>query len=133
MSMHISINKNPNMTIYYHGTMSLPEMRYDSEYRWTCTLVYMSGSDSYTVYEVVWDTIPKEKREKAEKRIGKLCLKAWYEYEKDSHKDIIQYQDPGDEQEREYTIADFNDKNIKNIKNKQVTLNKKYIPRKKQS
>ena len=105
--MHISINKNPNMTIYYHGTMSLPEMRYDSEYRWTCTLVYMSSSDSYTVYEVVWDTIPKGKREKAEKRIGKLCLSAWNKQEKDSHKHIIQYHDPGDEQEREYTIADL--------------------------
>lgn len=108
MSMQISIDNNPNMTIYYHGTMTMPHLKYDSDYRWTCTLIYMAGKDSYTVNEVEWDRCPNyDFKDKAEKRIADLCLKLWNKKEKETHKDIIQYHDPGDEQEREYTVADL--------------------------
>ena len=152
MTMQISIEKNPSMTIYFHGIMKLPQLTYESEYRWTCTLYYMSGNDSFTVNGVTWDPPPQEEHKgKAEKRIGDLCVRLWNKQEQESHKDIIQYHDPGDEQEREYTVADldadgdipepttadeFNkihpDSNVKRYKEKRVQLNRRHFTRRTQ-
>lgn len=135
MTMQISIEKNPSMTIYFHGIMKLPQLTYESEYRWTCTLYYMSGNDSFTVNGISWDPPPKEEyKDKAEKRIGDLCLRLWNKQEQESHKDTIQYHDPGDEHdfEREYTIADFGADSIKRYKDKRVKLNRRLSTRRKQ-
>ncbi len=85
MSTHITVNDHPIITVNYYGVMHMSNKRYSTDYKWTCLLVHHTKNNSFNVEKIIWDTNDDlamdwegaSNKNKAEKRIGDLCLKAW--------------------------------------------------------
>jgi len=76
MSMNISIDKNAEVSVHYHGKMVIPKIGDYQVYRWKIS--YLDTPAYLVPREVTWDsTPPNNSRTKGEKRIKDLTLKLW--------------------------------------------------------